>query len=318
MESVIHGWCNRMCIIILFFIMLCMLIVVICVYQKRERNLIQRLQIMIDRAADGTFDITEIDESTLSALENSMNRFLGDCVVSYRNLSTQKEKTQTLISDISHQTITPISNILLYTQLLEEKDFEKVYNEEITAIKEQTEKLSFLIHSLVKLSRLETGIIAVKPKINKVQELIDVVMMQARIKANEKNITIMVAPCEVEAVFDLKWTVEAIYNIVDNAVKYTPPGGQVTIHTVPFCFFLKIDIADNGIGIAESEYTKIFGRFYRSQVVSEVEGVGIGLYLARQIISIQGGYIKVSSKEKAGSIFSVFLPLQECIKTVTL
>ena len=318
MVLVIHGWGYRMWTIILFFIMMCMLIVVIYFYRKRERNLIKRLQIMIDCAADGAYEISEIDESTLSALENSMNRFLGDCEVSYRNLSVQKEKTQTLISDISHQTITPISNILLYAQLLEEKDFEKVYNEEITAIKEQTEKLNFLINSLVKISRLETGIIAVNPKINKVQEVIDLVMMQSRTKAKEKNIMITAVPCDVEAVFDLKWTVEAIYNIVDNAVKYTPPGGQVTIHTVPFSFFLKIDIADNGIGITESEYTKIFGRFYRSQAVSEVDGVGIGLYLARQIISIQGGYIKVSSKEKAGSIFSVFLPLQECIKTVTL
>lgn len=111
---------------------------------------------------------------------------------------------------------------------------------------------------------------------------------------------------------------EALFNIVDNAIKYTHQGGKVSITVIPYSFFLRIDIADNGIGIAESEYSKIFGRFYRSQAVSEQEGVGIGLYLAREIVSTQGGYIKVISKAGRGSVFSVILPMQESIKTMAL
>jgi signal transduction histidine kinase len=301
----------------MLIVMLSALIVVVLIYRKREKNLINRLQLMINRAIDGTYEITKIDESTLSALENSMKRYIEGCIVSYKNLSEQKEIIQTLVSDISHQTVTPISNILLYSQLLEEKNHEIKDYEEIYAIREQTEKLSFLITSLVKISRLETGIITVEPKQNKIQELLDTVMKQLKAKAMDKNITINYEYSEAEAMFDLKWTMEAINNIVDNAIKYSQTGGYININSVTYSFYCRINIKDNGFGIAENEYSKIFGRFYRSQTVSEEEGLGIGLYLARQIISLQGGYIKVASKEGEGSVFSVFLPLKESIKTVT-
>lgn len=291
--------------------MLGALMIIIRFYRIKERKLINRLQNMIDRATDGTYDISDIDESTLSALENSMYRYLSNSLVSSKNLLVHKETIQTLISDISHQSITPISNILLYAQLLEEKDSERVNQEEIIAIKEQTEKLSFLINSLVKMSRLEMGIIAVETKLNKIQELLNTVVRNSKVKAIEKNIMIQIVPSEEVAIFDLKWTVEAIYNIVDNAVKYTPNGGRITIQSVSYNLFCRIDITDTGIGIAEKEYSKIFRRFYRSKAVSDEDGVGIGLFLARQIISLQGGYIKVSSKEGEGSKFSVFLPLQK-------
>ena len=115
---------------------------------------------------------------------------------------------------------------------------------------------------------------------------------------------------DAAACVDVKWTGEAIYNILDNAVKYTPRGGSIQVSTTVYHLFCRIDLADTGIGIAEDEQAKIFGRFYRSPDVSEAEGVGIGLYLARQIVSGQGGYIKVSSRPSEGACFSIFLPLQ--------
>ena len=109
------------------------------------------------------------------------------------------------------------------------------------------------------------------------------------------------------AVFDGKWTAEALANIVDNAIKYTEHG-TIRISAVSYEMFARIDIADTGLGIPESEQAKIFARFYRSKAVQEQEGVGIGLYLARQILSGEGGYIKVDSVPGKGSTFSVFLP----------
>ncbi|HEX3075345.1 MAG TPA: HAMP domain-containing sensor histidine kinase [Lachnospiraceae bacterium] len=284
-------------------------IIVIIYYRRREKKLIEKLQIMLDSFVAGKYDVSSIDESTLSALENSLNRFLADCEVSSKNLSIQKDRIQTLISDISHQTITPISNVLLYAQLLEEKDSKNFYGEEVAAIKEQTQKLSFLIESLVKVSRLENGIITVKAKLNSVQEMIETVLKQVRSKAENKQIALLFKDTETMAVFDMKWTVEAVYNIVDNAIKYTPEHGRVSIQVIPYSVYLRIDVNDNGIGISEGEYSKIFGRFYRAPEVSEEEGVGIGLFLAREIISEQGGYIKVESKLGEGSNFSVFLPM---------
>lgn len=106
----------------------------------------------------------------------------------------------------------------------------------------------------------------------------------------------------------MKWTVEAVYNIVDNAVKHTNENGSIIIEVKDYEMFCRIDIEDNGIGIAEEEQNKIFSRFYRSQQVQNIEEIGIGLFLTRKILSAQGGYMKVASKVGTGSTFSVFLP----------
>jgi len=107
---------------------------------------------------------------------------------------------------------------------------------------------------------------------------------------------------------DRKWTTEALFNILDNAVKYTTNNGF--IHVSVFCWeiYTKIDIADTGKGILESHQAEIFKRFYREAEVHGIEGIGIGLYLARKIITMQGGYIQVTSDVGKGSTFSIFLP----------
>lgn len=140
--------------------------------------------------------------------------------------------------------------------------------------------------------------------------MLETVIEQATPKAIGKNIALTVDSRDVEAVFDPKWTVEALYNIVDNAIKYTPSGRSVQLSVTPYQLFCRIDVADTGLGISEDETAKIFSRFYRSQEVTDKEGVGLGLYLAREIITAQGGYIKVKSRLGVGSVFSVFLPIK--------
>ena len=107
---------------------------------------------------------------------------------------------------------------------------------------------------------------------------------------------------------DRKWTSEALFNILDNAVKYTPAGGNIQVSVQIWEFYVKINITDSGKGIAESRQGMIFKRFYREEEVHDIEGIGIGLYLAREIVTMQGGYIKVASAVGCGSTFSVFLP----------
>lgn len=109
---------------------------------------------------------------------------------------------------------------------------------------------------------------------------------------------------------DRKWTSEALFNILDNAVKYTPEGGQIRVSVESWEMYVKIDIADTGIGISEQHQGAIFKRFYREDIVHDVDGIGIGLYLAREIVTLQGGYIRVTSEVGRGSTFSVFLPRQ--------
>ena len=102
------------------------------------------------------------------------------------------------------------------------------------------------------------------------------------------------------------WTAEAITNVLDNAVKYTPSGGIVGLEITEYPSYLRLDISDNGIGIPEEEQAKIFGRFYRGKQSAGIDGVGIGLYLTRDIVNKQNGYIKVASNEN-GTTFSLFL-----------
>lgn len=158
---------------------------------------------------------------------------------------------------------------------------------------------------------METGIIFIKPEREVVDQLIETSLEEILPKAVAKNIALNRSHFNGTACFDRKWTAEALFNILDNAVKYTPEGGSITIAATAYEMFYRIDIADNGIGIAEEELNKVFCRFYRSPEVNQGEGVGIGLYLAREIISAQGGYIKVKSSKGSGSVFSVFLPIDQ-------
>lgn len=278
--------------------------------RHRVKSTFRQMNRMLDDAINHTFSVSSYDETSLSALESKLNRFLTMSSSSENNLAEEKNRLNSLVSDISHQTKTPITNILLYAELLQEqKNIPEQSRKLAEEIGLQAEKLNFLVQALVKTSRLETGIIKANPRTARVADLLINSIHGVRKKADEKDITLSLS-CEEDllAIFDPKWTEEAMANILDNAVKYTPTGGKVAVSTTVYEMFTRIDISDNGIGIEEQEINQIFMRFYRSPLVSQHEGVGIGLYLTREIINSQGGYIKVKSEPLKGSVFSVFLP----------
>lgn len=157
------------------------------------------------------------------------------------------------------------------------------------------------------MSRLESGVIQIRAKKNNLNDLILTVIGQVQRKAKDKNIVIkLLEKNKIEINCDKRWISEALLNILDNAVKYTGINGEIEIVVQSYDMFSRIDIKDNGIGIAEEELPKIFSRFYRGKNTMEIEGIGIGLYLAREIITKHNGYIKVDSSSE-GTMFSVFL-----------
>lgn len=280
-------------------------IAVIIIYRRRTVKIIRSLDKMIDKAINGTFTEENIDESMLSSVEAKLAGYLSASELSAKNVAAEKEKIKELISDISHQTKTPIANILLYTDLLKEQELNgqaRLCAEETAA---QAKKLSFLIITLVKLSRLETGVFALLPVKTKLMPMLEKIYRQYQPKAEEKGLRFTLEPTEAQAVFDEKWSAEAIGNIVDNAIKYTD-SGFVTISVREYEMFCSVTVSDSGKGIAEEEQGRIFTRFYRSPSVSPKEGIGVGLYLAREIVNGCGGYIKVSSEVNKGTEFSVF------------
>ena len=226
--------------------------------------------------------------------------------------SAAKERAdlQGLISDISHQVKTPISNLqMVNATLLEQPMTAEKRQEFLQASRGQLEKLDFLMQAMIKTSRLETGVISLDKKTQPIYDTLAAALGGILLNAEKKAIQVSVdCPADILLAHDRKWTSEALFNILDNAVKYTPAGGAIRVSVQSWELYVKIDITDSGKGIAESRQGMIFKRFYREEEVHDVEGIGIGLYLAREIISMQGGYIKVTSALGGGSTFSVFLP----------
>lgn len=263
---------------------------------------------MLDQAIAGNFEEKNYNESQLSRLEAKLFRFLSVSRLSLHRLEEQKNQIQQTVSDLSHQTKTPLANLLFYTEYLSEKELAPEEETMVLRIGEQAEKLNFLIQSLIKISRLEHDLIKVHCKPHSLSEFLVALSSMYQKKAEEKGIRVKIKDTKAQACFDEKWTLEAVGNILDNAIKYTDSGGSVWMEVKEYELFLVIEVKDTGIGISEEELTEIFTRFYRSPKVSCQQGVGIGLYLTRKIISLQGGYLKVSSKEGKGTTFQVYLP----------
>ena len=240
-------------------------------------------------------------------MESRVRRYLTASALSAQSIQEQKDQLSTLISDISHQTRTPVANLLLYAQLLEEQPLTQQEQSCAQAIAAQAEKLQVLIEALVKTSRLETGILVLHPEQGMLSPMVKRAAAQYIPKAEAKGITLTLGQTEGDACFDPKWTEEALCNLLDNAVKYTPAGGAVTVDVKNYELFSAIRVADTGPGIPEEDQAKIFSRFYRASDAYQEEGVGIGLYLTRQIAQKQGGYVKVESEPGKGSIFSLYL-----------
>lgn len=271
----------------------------------------ERLNSMLTEAIDGTFMEENYDETELSRLESKWVQYLATSKMSMEQTKKERENIKAIVSDISHQTKTPISNILLYAELMKEQadDAQKSMAQQIYL---QAAKLEFLIQSLVKMSRLETDILEVKPIKQKTAPLIKSVLDAIQEKARKKQIRIELhEDPEAEAVYDLKWTTEALYNVVDNAVKYTKESSVIQIMVKEYEFYVCISVQDEGIGIREEERAQIFSRFYRSQDVQQTEGVGIGLYLTREILKKEKGYVRVQSTCGKGSCFSLHLSRTE-------
>ena len=269
----------------------------------------------------GSLDATLAGEKALDLLENqdTLDGKLQAKLVQLGEMMEQKarenlrqrEQLETIISDISHQVKTPIANIRMYHSLLERKALEEEKREEFQeAVERQVDKLEFFMKSMIRMSRLETGIVQVQPEKSAVSALVAQAVCDVALKAEQKKIEIVIEESEeLTAYFDKRWTAEAVFNILDNSVKYTQDGGRIVLSTGKTDFYVRIGIKDNGRGIAEARIPLIFKRFYREPESANVEGVGLGLYLAREIVMKQKGFIEVHSNEGTGTTVYVNLPV---------
>lgn len=285
--------------------------------QKRRKQEEQILSILED-CLSGDFRFLD-DEETLKRLEN---RHFADTLVKFGRklqlkselLEEEHDDTKSLVTDISHQIRTPLGALRvcfsLYTEAQEQEEKEE-FRERCEL---QMDKLETLMETLGNISRLETHLIRLQPERVSFMEILAGAVNTVYYKALSKQIAIEVDELEEISLFlDKKWTTEAISNILDNAVKYSPAGSSIFVRVWKLFNFVRVEIEDQGIGIPKTEWNQIFRRFYRgdNDLVKKEEGTGVGLYLARKIIEEGGGTISVRPAREKGSIFVIQLPLPQ-------
>ena len=283
-------------------------------FGKRLSQFTSNLCRTLDNMIDGNEELQKSNDSeTLFARINHRLIRLYEIMQENRHkVDMERQELQMLISDISHQVKTPVSNLQMVTDTLLTKPVsEEERMDFLQGIRSQTDKLDFLFQALVKTSRLETGAIRLEKKDSSLFHTLAQAMSSIVYAAEKKEIAVSVdCPENLIISHDSKWTSEALFNLLDNAVKYTPSGGKISVSVVLWEMYVEVKVTDTGKGISESNQASIFRRFYREEEVHEQQGVGIGLYLAREIVTRQGGYIKVVSEPGHGSEFSIMLPVR--------
>lgn len=282
------------------------------VIRKKVALFSGRLCITIDRMMDGVKEAPHSfeKETLLSRVEHKLSRLFAMMQERKKALDDEKQALQEVISDISHQVKTPMANLkMLSSTLMKNGLLEEQRTQFLQTMGGQLDKLDFLLSAIIKMSRMEIGTLTFTKRMTPIYDTIAEALGVVFLSADKKKMCIEV-DCD-EGLYlphDKKWTAEALFNILDNAVKYTPAGGRVLIHATKMKMYLKVTVKDTGRGIAEQYHSQIFKRFFREREVHSIEGIGIGLYLARKIITMQGGYVMVQSSPGAGAVFSVYLP----------
>ena len=293
--------------------------------ERRNRNhqdTLQALQTILEQFYNGNYDyLTQhYEEDTEGILTTQLESLGQKLKLNEERLEQEKEETKALVTDLSHQLKTPVASIQMSYQLLEDENLEEQERREfLNRLGGQIHHLEGLLEALVNISRMESGMIHIQKEEANVFQTIVQAVNDVYVKAEKKGIAIEIPEVseEIEKLtlpHDTKWTKEAIANVLDNAVKYSPKSSMVRITIIKQVHFLRIEIADEGIGIPKEEVNHIFQRFYRgkNRIIRQTEGSGVGLYLARKILEEQGGNISVVfpfGKEMQGTTFAVMLGL---------
>ena len=271
---------------------------------KTEKRILDKLDNILAGQKPGT---------PSSFLEEKLWQVLKKLEYNDEKRAKEQESIHKLMSDISHQIKTPLSALLLHLELATDESLNR--EEQNTAIKEckeQANKISFLSEVVFKVAKLENGLISVKAIKSDIVKTIKEALTAVRSAAELKKLKINESlPEYLEILHDPLWTKEALINILNNAVKYTNTG-NINVNIEQGAIYTQINIEDTGIVISNEEYTKIFERFYRVRTAGteRIEGTGLGLFIAREILRQQNGNITVNSIIGKGSVFSVFL--QNC------
>lgn len=300
-----------------FYFMICALLCLLGSYLVIHYSYDAYFQSILIQFSDLIQSITSLqhqeifidDQDTLpSKIQTQFERLIS--ILKYQNqkLSLEREEIASIVANISHQLKTPISSLKLYSELLkDEKLTDDKRKQCIEAIYTLSQQLDFLTAQLIKLARLEANIIQIQPQLQDIQPLLIDIIGNLYIKASDKNIQVLYENgMSQQCYFDWNWTYEAIYNVLDNAIKYSKEAAEIRIEIRTYEMYLCIEVWDEAELIPESEYPNIFKRFYRGKNALKTEGIGLGMFLTQKILESEDGYIQITHHNN-GNKFMVYL-----------
>lgn len=284
------------------------LFVAVCYWRIQWRKMDKLLTISPDKIRSGDYCLDEtLDGKIYQKLLDLYQHF----TLEHRQAEEEKEAVKSYIADLSHQMKTPLANLSLYSELLLEEELTRQQRQLGEKFVSETQKMKWLIGNLTKIARLETGAIVFDTEENSLVKTVKRAVDAVYGQAVKKEITISCHDIpDIRICHNVKWTAEALENILENAVKYQTEHTSIEIWGEVLELYVRIYIKDQGPGIAKEDFYKIFRRFYRGSNVREEPGSGLGLYLSQLILNQQRGYILVQSELGEGSCFMVYLPLQ--------
>ena len=277
---------------------------------RRKREM-EALSLVLEKLInDEPIDSMQGDKDTLpSKIRHQMIRLSDKMRGNEEQLIKDRDEIKGLISEIAHQLRNPLANMEGYLQLLEEgagsSERESAY---IDAIAVSERRIRFLTESFIKMARLESKVIQIKKESADLKKTLLRSILQVQGAAVEKKIDIRLQMDEnLRIPHDANWLSEAVFNLLDNSIKYSSSSSYVDMKAEVNEMFAEISVTDSGMGIEQGEENLIFQRFYRGKKVTSQEGFGLGLYLAREIVLQHQGFMKVT-RLKEGMKISIFLP----------
>lgn len=318
---------------VITFVIFFVFMIVLCLWKSSVKKNVASVLFKVEQTLicfrENNMEVIDIGNDT-EEQQKIMNQLesLGSQLKLLRDeASKEKEGTKEIVADISHQLKTPIAALDTSFSILLQEDLSVDERTEFTKrCRNALDGLEILLQSLLQISRLEASLIHIEKSLESLSNIIFTAVNRVYPKASEKEIELSF-DCDsslekIKIMLDKKWLTEALINVLDNAIKYSPRGSNIDIKLHRRNMIFRIEIEDQGIGIPSEEYHKVFQRFFRGtiQQVKDENGSGIGLYLARKIIEEHNGTISVSSNwnrvlstenKYPGSTFLIQLPLYE-------
>lgn len=291
----------------LFFTCFITLFLCFLIYHINQKRKIKEITSYMEHILneDYTLDIRDYKEGDMSNLKNYVFKMTTKLKEQHDILEKDKKYLCDTLSDISHQLKTPLTSLYVINEVLETEEDPKVRHEFLQKNEAQLKRIEWLVTSLLKVSRLDSGTVQMKREKEKVINLIKKASSTLQIPMELKKINYVVScDSDIYLSVDKNWTVEALLNILKNACEHCSDEGKIEVTVKENPIYTRILIKDNGEGIKKCDLPHIFERFYRGSKASK-DSIGIGLNLSKKIIELQGGDITVESEEKIGTTFQI-------------